>query len=248
MTYGICALSLVPLRDAGQHSAPLVSEVLYGEIFKILAPQKFWAKIRLQDNTEGWINNTQFQEISSADFKKLSDQIPKLATDLFEFIYKDNQILFPIPVGSFVHRAAFLGHRFEGTTSVEKPQKENLRVMAFMFMNTPFCKGGKSPFGMDADGFVQTVYALCGIPLPRTAIAQAEKGRVLSFIEESEPGDLAFFDDNEGKIIHVGIILENNHIIHAHGHVRVDRLDQTGIFNPELRTHTHKLRLIKSIV
>ncbi len=70
---------------------------------------------------------------------------------------------------------------------------------------------------------------------------------MLSFIEESEPGDLAFFDNSDGEIVHVGIILENNHIIHAHGHVRVDRLDQTGIFNPELRTHTHKLRLIKSI-
>lgn len=248
MTYGICALNILPLREAAQHNAPLVSEVLYGTIFKILTPQKHWSKVRLEDKTEGWINNTQIQEISAVDFESLTKTTSKISADLFEFIYKDHQILFPIPIGSLIQRAAFLGHRFEGKTAGEKIQKEHLRHMAFMFINTPFCKGRKSPFGIDADGFVQIVYALCGIALPRTAKSQANKGTVLSFIEESESGDLAFFDDSDGEIIHVGIILENNHIIHVHGHVRVDRLDQTGIFNPELRKHTHKLRLIKSIV
>lgn len=247
MTFGICALSLIPLLEAGQANAPLKSEVPYGAIFKIILPQKHWSKVRLEDKTEGWLNNTQFQEITSEDFEALLHQKPELSTDLFEFIYKDNNILFPIPIGSMVHRTTYLGHRYEGKTSAEKIQKENLHNIAFMFMNTPFCKGGKSPFGMDADGFVQTVYALCGIAIPRTASAQSEFGSVLSFIEESEVGDLAFFDNSEGEIIHVGIILENNHIIHAHGHVRIDRLDQTGIFNSELRKHTHKLRLIKSI-
>jgi cell wall-associated NlpC family hydrolase len=91
-----------------------------------------------------------------------------------------------------------------------------------------------------------TVYK--GKEIPRDAYQQAEIGSTLSFIEESEPGDLAFFDNHEGKIIHVGIILENNFIIHASGKVRIDRLDQQGIFNTEERKHTHKLRLIKSIL
>ena len=68
----------------------------------------------------------------------------------------------------------------------------------------------------------------------------------LSF-EESEPGDLAFFGNKEGKITHVGIILEKNHIIHSSGKVRIDRIDQQGIFNTKAGNHTHKLRLIKSI-
>ena len=86
-----------------------------------------------------------------------------------------------------------------------------------------------------------------GVMLPRTAKEQSTIGEVLSFIEESEPGDLAFFDNEEGNIIHVGIVLENNYIVHASGQVRIDRLDQTGIFNVTKNTHTHKLRLIKSI-
>lgn len=247
MTYGICTLSIVPLQDVNQHNSPVLSEVLYGEIFKILKVQKHFSQVCLGDKTTGWIENNQFLEITETDFNKLSKQTPKVSANLVEFIYKDAQILFPIPIGSMVQHAAYLGHQFEGKTSGSKAEKTNIRTMAFMFVNTPFRKGGKSPFGIDADGFVQTVYALCGIALPRTAVKQSEKGTVLSFIEEAEIGDLAFFDDNEGNIIHVGIILENNHIIHAHGQVRVDRIDQTGIFNPEQRTHTHKLRLIKSI-
>ena len=91
------------------------------------------------------------------------------------------------------------------------------------------------------------VYRLQGINLPRDAYQQADVGTTLSFVDESEPGDLAFFDNNEGEIVHVGIILEDNHIIHASGKIRIDRIDQQGIFNTEIGTHTHKLRLIKSI-
>ena len=92
------------------------------------------------------------------------------------------------------------------------------------------------------------VYRLNGHRLLRDASEQATQGEALSFIEESEPGDLAFFDNAEGHIIHVGIIMKDNYIIHAHGKVRIDRLDHTGIYNAERRTHTHKLRVIKKIV
>ena len=87
-----------------------------------------------------------------------------------------------------------------------------------------------------------------GYNIPRSAAEQAGEGEVLSFIEESEPGDLAFFDDKEGNIDHVGIIMKDNYIIHSYGKVRVDRLDHTGIFNTEERKYSHQLRVIKKIV
>ena len=108
--------------------------------------------------------------------------------------------------------------------------------------------GGKSPLGIDCSGFTQMVYRINGYSLFRDASQQAEQGQTLSFIEESKPGDLAFFDNEEGAIIHVGILLENHRIIHAHGKVRIDAIDQTGIYNKELQTHSHKLRMIKSIL
>lgn len=247
MTYGICELSLVPLREAGQHSSLLVSEILYGELFQILSQQKKWSRARLLDSCEGWIENSQYKEISKEVYNDLKNANTKVLIDLVEFVYQDEHILFPISIGSIVQNSAFLGHHFEGNASLGVIEKSKIRENAFMFLNTPYRQGGKSPFGIDASGFVQLVYRLCGILLPRTPKEQSEKGETLSFIEESEVGDLAFFDDNEGNIIHVGIVLENNHIIHAHGKVRMDRLDQTGIYNVEMRKHTHKLRLIKTI-
>ena len=108
--------------------------------------------------------------------------------------------------------------------------------------------GGKTPLGIDCSGFTQMVYKLNGYKLLRDASQQASQGEALSFIEESEPGDLAFFDNSEGVIIHVGIIMEDNYIIHAHGKVRIDRLDHSGIYNVDKRIHTHKLRVIKKII
>ena len=125
--------------------------------------------------------------------------------------------------------------------------KKNIPQKAFTFLNTPYRERGKSAFGIDAAGFTQIFYKLCGVMLSRTAREQSKIGEVLSFIEESEAGDLAFFDYEEVNIIHVGILLENNFIIHVLVQVLIDRLDQTGIFNVIKNTHTHQLRLIKSI-
>ena len=119
---------------------------------------------------------------------------------------------------------------------------------AFSYLNAPYLWGGKTPFGIDCSGFSQMVYKLNGIQLKRDASQQAKQGATLSFIEESEPGDLAFFDNKEGAITHVGILLQDHRIIHAHGKVRIDLIDQTGIYNKEIQNHSHKLRMIKKII
>ena len=119
---------------------------------------------------------------------------------------------------------------------------------AYLYLNAPYLWGGKSPLGIDCSGLSQMVYRINGYQLHRDASQQAKQGQTLSFIEESQAGDLAFFDDPEGNIIHVGILLPNHKIIHAHGQVRIDGIDQTGIFNKEIQNHSHKLRIIKSIL
>ena len=126
--------------------------------------------------------------------------------------------------------------------------KSNLTKVASLYLNSPYLWGGKTPFGIDCSGLTQMIYRINGYKIPRDANEQSEFGETLSFIDESEPGDLAFFDDKEGKITHVGMLLENNYILHAHGNVRIDRIDQTGIFNQVKQKHSHKLRIIKKIL
>lgn len=249
MQYGICNLSLVPLRFEPSDKSELVSQVLYGEYFKVIEQRKFWSKIRLTfDNYEGWIDNKQYLEIEENSYNQIHRLPSKISHDLVEFIQDENNQLHPILLGSTLHALSLLKHKYDGRVFVGKREKENLIQTAFLYLNTPYLWGGKTPFGIDCSGFTQMVYKLNGYKILRDASQQATQGEALSFIEESEPGDLAFFDNNEGQIIHVGIIMKDNYIIHAHGKVRIDRLDHTGIYNVDKNIHTHKLRVIKKII
>ncbi len=249
MDYGICNLSIVPLRAEASDVSEMVTQVLYGEHFKILEIRKKWSRIRLAfDSYEGWIDNKQFINISEEDYSVFEERELKLSSDLVDFVTSSDNQLFSICLGSNISSSEYLKHHFEGKSISGTLPKERLIETALLYLNTPYLWGGKSPFGIDCSGFTQMVYKLNGYRLLRDASQQAAQGEALSFIEESEPGDLAFFDNEEGKITHVGIIMADNYIIHAHGKVRIDRLDHSGIFNYELRNHTHKLRVIKRII
>ena len=253
MNYGISNLSIVPMRNEAADQSEMVNQVIFGEHFKVLEIRKKWSKIRLaHDSYEGWICNKQWIEIEEDIYKQLDKEVATITTDILDIITKTHHQ--PIVIGSILPSYKS-GHalinnemyQFDGLTTPGFIKKDKLVENALMYLNTPYLWGGRSPLGIDCSGLTQMVYRLQGVDLPRDAYQQAEVGTTLSFVEESEPGDLAFFDNAEGKITHVGIILEENHIIHASGKVRIDRIDQQGIFNTEIGNHTHKLRLIKSI-
>ena len=249
MKYGICNLSIVPLRAEAADSSELVTQVLYGEVFKVLESRKKWSRIRLAfDSYEAWIDNKQFLFIEEENYNDISTQTPIVCEDLVDMVSTKDKQMLSIVMGSSLNGLAILNHDFEGSSVEAKFAKDNLINTALLYLNTPYLWGGKTPFGIDCSGFTQMVYKLNGYRLKRDASQQVEQGEALSFIEESEPGDLAFFDNAEGDITHVGIIMKDNYIIHAHGKVRIDRLDHTGIFNIQTSLHTHKLRVIKRII
>lgn len=252
--FGICNLAIVPMRAEADDRSEIVSQLLFGEHFEIIEIANQWTYIRTQfDSYEGWIDSKQFASVSEGAYRKLSDDKILLNFDLVEYVTSAQNTMLPIPLASSL---AFLKHsdinsskfEFEGTSVSGVKSKSELIPTAFMYLNAPYLWGGKTPFGIDCSGFTQMVYKLNGYKLPRDASQQSAHGDALSFIEESEAGDLAFFDNDEGKIIHVGIIMENNYIIHASGKVRIDRLDHLGIYNAETNRHTHKLRVIKKYI
>jgi hypothetical protein len=252
--FGICNLAIVPLRLEPSDRSELTSQVLFGDYFTILEQSQNWSRIELAfDGYTGWIDNKQFRIISEADYNTLATTTKVLNGDLLEYITTPDNLLTTIPLGAditFLDNPALNTESFvfEGLRASGQTSKQHLLQTAFMYLNAPYLWGGKTPFGIDCSGMVQMVYKLNGYHMLRDASQQATLGEALSFIEESEPGDLAFFDNEEGRIIHVGIIMEDNHIIHAHGKVRIDRLDHLGIYNVDTNRHTHKLRVIKKIL
>jgi len=249
MPYGICHLSLCPVRSLADHSSEMCTQLLYGDLFAVLENRKEWSRIRLtHDGSEGWVCNRQYIPLSDESFRSVDEiDTAVYSSDLVAFSCADQQQLVPVLMGSSVGQASLLGHRFEGATTNGTSNKPNITATALMYLHAPYLRGGRSPFGIDSPGLAQMVYRMHGIRLPRSAADQAAQGQALSFIEESEAGDLAFFDTREGDIDHVGIIMKDNYIIHAFGKVRIDRLDHTGIFNAEAGLYSHSLRVIKKI-
>ena len=256
MKHGICALSIVPVRAEASDKSELVSQLLFGDLYKVVENRKKWLRIRMQyDGYEGWIDRNQHNAIDEKTFVDLENAATAYVYDTVNMLAINGDDSHSIILqGSTLYHPNnstywWFNKRIKSAGQViSQPQsKEKLVEIAFTYLNAPYLWGGRNPFGIDCSGFSQIVYKLGGHKIPRDAKDQALLGEPLSFIEEAEPGDLAFFDNAEGLIVHVGILLENNFIIHASGKVRLDRLDQHGIYNAETREHTHRLRVIKKI-
>ncbi|MDC1542149.1 C40 family peptidase [Flavobacteriaceae bacterium] len=237
------------MRKENNHRSEMVSQLLYGDCFKIIGKKKEWYHIStLLDDYIGWIDHKQAQQITKEEAEDIGVQSTAYTTQLIDYIETQNNQLTTLVIGSNISGASLLNQSYSGPTISVKSKKEKLLETASLYLYAPYLWGGKTPMGIDCSGLTQMIYRINGYQIPRDASQQAELGNTLSFIDESEPGDLAFFDNDEGKIIHVGLLLENNYILHAHGKVRIDRIDQTGIYNLDTQQHSHMLRIIKKII
>ena len=243
----------------------MVTQLLFGEHFEVLEEKKSWTLIRIAyDGYECWIDKKQFLPLN--DVKGISDSTTAVTTDLVQLASphpspkEREQNHIPILLGSslpkYSDKEFLLGkekYSFEGEVMFpfakksKSPSFGGVGEASKWYLNTPYLWGGRSPFGLDCSGFTQMVFKLNGIKLKRDAWQQAEEGKTLSFLEEAQQDDLAFFDNEDGKIVHVGILLGKEKIIHASGKVRTDKLDHQGIYNAEIKKYTHRLRVIKRI-
>ncbi len=253
MEYGICILGTIPLRNEANDQSEIVSQVLFGQHFKILEIKPKWIKIKLAiDNYEGWICAKQYEEITYEDYDNLCINDFPLVGSIFTKIQKLNsKESIPISMGAtlpFFNNGIvkIRKHKFKFSGDIASKNTSDLIKYAFRLINAPYLWGGKSILGIDCSGFTQLVFSLCGIYLPRDAYQQVKMGQSVN-IDNIYPADLVFFENNN-KINHVGIALENHQIIHASGKVRVDNLSKEGILLASNKQLTHRLHSVKRII
>lgn len=258
MDFGICELSVIPLRSEPTHKSEIVSQLLFGESYKIIEKKPEWLRISAAyDGYEGWMERKQFEPISAALYKRLAKVKQPVALEVASAATSSKRKV-PIVIGStlpdfdgmnfkiddeqFVYNGQAItpGNNYDYDKIIEK--------CAMKFLHAPYLWGGRSPFGIDCSGFTQVVFKLLGVPLKRDAYQQAQQGRDVGFIDLAKEGDLAFFSNKEGKIVHVGIVLKDKKLIHASGRVRIDKVDSFGIYNEETKKYSHNLKLVKRVL
>lgn len=256
--YGICRVAVASLRAEPSDRAEIVSQLLFGEHVEIIQKEDRWWLIQNgYDGYQGWMDFRQLANITQNQFTEMHDS--KLLAPLsFNNVLTaaDGSLYHLSPASNLPYLKdgyCFAGKEqfklgFDPYNSSDADFKIDIESTAKFFQNIPYLWGGRNLFGLDCSGFVQTVFKMLNIKLNRDASQQAEQGELVGFLAESKPGDVAFFDNAEGKITHVGIMLSPNEIIHSSAKVKIDPIDDQGIFNRELGVYSHKLRIIKRFV
>ncbi len=251
MPFVVCIVAVSPLRSEASHRSEMVSQLLFGEAAEVLEAGKDFTKIRcLYDDYIAWAQTSQIADVNEeAAVMKPKNYTFKRNTTV---LINDTQMFVPVatPVFENVYFGKYKIEYKEDETLLFDASfftEEVIRMVALLYENVPYLWGGKSSFGIDCSGFAQQVFKLFGKPLLRDTYQQATQGEVVGFLQETQCGDLAFFDNEEGRIIHVGILLSGEEIIHASGKVRIDTIDNYGIVNRDTGMRTHKLRVIKRV-
>ncbi len=251
MQFIVVVVAVAPVRKEASHRSEIVTELLFGETAKVIETVKDFIKIQCTyDGYEGWIQTNQTTETDESfiQIKPLGYTYRRNSTALFAGTQTYLSVATPV-----FDRTNF------GKYSVEYQEEdyitfeqlffedEVIKMVVLLYENVPYLWGGKSSFGIDCSGFTQLVFKMFNKYLQRDAYQQALQGEVIGFLQEAKCGDLAFFDNEEGRIVHVGIMLSNEDIIHASGRVRIDKIDNQGIINSDTGQRTHRLRVIKRV-
>ena len=256
MKFGFTKLSIIPVRIENKEQSEMVTQLLFGDVFTVISEKKNWIEIQIEsDKYEGWIDKTMFFEISENQFELYKHSKSVVNKNLVCYLNTENEQIHLVRGSSFSsieNNQIIIGDKDFTITQFEQVEGKDIRKelieVASSYLSTPYLWGGKSPFGIDCSGFSQIVYKVNGIQIPRDASQQVNLGQSRNFIDEAKAGDLAFFDNEEGDVIHVGIVMEGRKIIHASGEVRIDKLDHQGIYNLDKKAYTHKLRVIQNLI
>ncbi|HHW58855.1 MAG: C40 family peptidase [Bacteroidales bacterium] len=246
--------SIIPMYRDPDYQSELINEILFGELIELNGSYGDWTKVKcLFYDYEGWICSYAFDILNEDD--DISKY--KTITSITALIEIKDQIMC-VSKGARIYdfmKINIVDGKFRENNT--KISVGNIIEDAQSLLFSPYRWGGKTPFGVDCSGFVQLVFYVNNIILPRDAKEQSKIGEARIFAHDAYPGDLAFFgnivydEENQREIIninHVGIVLNNSTIIHAFKSVHIDMFDHYGIYSENLKKYTHQLMFTKKVL
>lgn len=257
VAYATGRFTAAAIRAHAREKSEMTSQLLLGEPVTLLEAAGAYQRVRCcDDDFEGFVRADQLLSVDERTFRRLRDN-PAFALDVWSSLLGE-KVGLPVTFGARLNdfdgmRLRHGQERF--SFSGQAVLSEDLRTEADLLIRfarrwlyAPSLTGGRTPAGVDPAAFVQLVARLVNVKLPRTAEAMSLHGRMVDFVVQAQPADLAFCDDRRGRINHVGILLPGSRILHVGDRVRVDAVDHYGVFNYELGRYTHRLRIVKRLL
>lgn len=250
---------MVPVRAEASEAAEQLTQLLFAETVEILEEKPRWIHVHNDaDGQEGWVDSKMLTKLNADEEKAISqtNRIARVGAPVIFAVSENNSQTIPLTVGTTLpdyqdghFNVLGVSFRIDPNMVVAEPLEmntENLMYATRFLLNTPYQWGGKNALGMDCSGFTQVVHSLFGHSLLRNASEQATEGQAVESLAKAQAGDLAFFDHEDGRISHVGIVLDKARIIHCSGRVKVEKLDEKGIYSAEQGgVYTHHLVSIR---
>ena len=258
MELGICQVVVSPGRAEPADQSEIKAQLVFGDLAKIIEVRNNWTHIEVEKYKYScWVDTKHFYILDETEYNLIKNEKEVRVADITSSIRnKRNGELTHLVKGcllpNYKNKTISFGNEefdFLGNTNENyELTRDNVVKTSLEYLNSPYLWGGNSPYGIDCSGLTQMTYLLYGIQIPRDACDQAGFGETINLFAEAQPGDMVFFDNTEGVVTHVGVLLPDNKIIHASGHCRIDKIDHQGIFREDWGRYTHKTRIIKSVI
>lgn len=261
MERAIILHAIVPVRAEAREQAEQTTQLLFGEIVRILQTRERWLHIHNEtDGQEGWCDRKMITPLSEDEWQQVraARKQARVCMPISYAVSRNNGQTIPLSLGTVLYDYAdgtfnLLGVPFQidANTVATSPlplSESNLQQVCRFLLNVPYLWGGKNGLGMDCSGMVQQVMTLFGIQLPRNASEQAQWGIPIADLQQAQAGDLVFMcHPDQDKVTHVGILLSSATLsahgpqatlIHCSGRVQIETLTPEGI-------PTHRLLSIR---